>query len=93
MKYELQARTSKGNTSYKLALARVLNPHLLQSATNYDIMKDTYDLERGLSEEQKAAEEEEKRKGRKASQLVNSDISTLQEGTYTWNGSDWVIQD
>lgn len=67
----------------------LINPALVNAATIYDFKKDAYSLERGLSPEEKAAQNEEKEKGRKANELLNN-FSNAEEGTYTWNGSDWV---
>ena len=69
----------------------LINPSLLLSANIFDIKKDVYSLNRGLTPEQQKAEDEEKEKGRQAKQMLNN-VSNLQEGTYTWNGSSWVLE-
>ncbi len=69
----------------------LINPSLLLSAYTYDIKKDVYSLQRGLTKEQQAAENEEREKGRQAKQMINN-FSNLEEGTYTWNGSSWVLE-
>jgi RHS repeat-associated protein len=68
------------------------NPDVLMSATIYDFMKSTYSLERGLSPEEQAAQNEQREKGRKANELLNNH-SNLEQGTYVWNGKDWVIEE
>jgi RHS repeat-associated protein len=69
----------------------LINPSLLMSAYTFDIKKDVYSLQRGLAEEEQAAENEEREKGRKAKQLLNN-ASNLEEGTYVWNGTNWVLE-
>jgi RHS repeat-associated protein len=69
----------------------LINPALVNAATVYDFKKGVYSLERGLSPEQKAAQEQEKQKGQKANELLNN-FSNAEEGTYTWNGNDWVLE-
>jgi hypothetical protein len=49
-------------------------------------------LERGLSPEEQAAQNEQREKGRKANELLNNH-SNLEQGTYVWNGKDWVIEE
>lgn len=69
----------------------LINPSLLISAYTYDIKKDVYSLRRGLTPEQQAAENEEKKKGKQAKELLNN-FSNVEEGTYIWNGSNWVLE-
>lgn len=74
-----------------LQLFGAMNPELSESAATYGIMKDMYGLERGLSEEQRKAEEEQRNKGRQAQSLLNkAENGELEAGVYTWNGSNWV---
>ncbi|NOS91933.1 MAG: hypothetical protein HOP30_08425 [Cyclobacteriaceae bacterium] len=70
----------------------LINPSLVLSAYTFDIMKDVYSLNRGLTPEQQKAENEEKEKGRQAKQMLNN-FSNLQVGTYTWNGSSWMLKE
>ncbi len=69
----------------------VLNPALLEFTEIYRIMKDSYGIERGQTYEEKANEEEQRRKGEKATELLNN-FSNLEQGTYVWNGTVWVLQ-
>jgi len=70
----------------------LINPALVNAASVYNAQKDIYSLERGLSQEQKAAEREESNKGKKANELLNN-FSNAAQGTYIWNGTDWVIEE
>jgi RHS repeat-associated protein len=67
------------------------NPSMLEAATIYNFTKDVYSLERGLTEEEQSKEDEKSEKGKKASQMINN-FSNLEQGTYKWNGSDWVLE-
>jgi hypothetical protein len=69
----------------------LINPDLLTAATIYDFKKDAYNLERGLSDEQKSTQKGEEDKGKKAKGLIDN-FSGLAEGTYKWNGKDWVLE-
>lgn len=70
----------------------LINTALVNAASVYHAQKDIYSLERGLSPEQKAAEEEESNKGKKANELLNN-FSNAAQGTYIWDGTDWVIEE
>ena len=48
-------------------------------------------LDQYYSEYQKAKEEESKKKSAGAKELINN-FSNTAEGTYTWNGSEWIRQ-
>ncbi|MEO9964788.1 MAG: RHS repeat-associated core domain-containing protein, partial [Reichenbachiella sp.] len=68
-----------------------INPAMVESAAIYDILKDTYGIERGQTKEEKAKEDENRRKGKKAKEFLNNTASK-EEGTYIWNGTDWVLE-
>ena len=79
----------KGDLTDRQAFG-LANPSMLEAATIYNFIKDVYSLERGLTEEERSEEDEKREKGKKASQMINN-FSNLEQGTYKWNGSDWVL--
>lgn len=67
----------------------LVNAHLITASQIYEINKDGYGKERGQSAEEREAEEQQRKKGQKASQLLNN-FDNVEQGTYVWDGENWV---